>query len=352
MQNFSAATAIHRVDGGPRGDLHLRGSPSAGLGRRLGRAAFAPLHPLWFNGFPPAPHAPCGHAWLSVGLPPGVVAAGSASPPSRLSKEGAVSEKDLVKFLGTAGARFVVARQMRYSAGTFLRLGGKAIMLDPGPGTLTRCAASRPRIDATKLDAVILTHSHIDHSNDVNILLDAMTAGGLEKRGHLFAPAECLEGPRKVLFDYLRDFPTRIVTLEAQSDYELDGVRFSTSVRHHHQAETYGVRFHRAPGAVSFLADTEYFDGLAESYAGSDVLVVNVVRLEPHKSVRIMHLTLADAERIIGEVRPRRAVLTHFGMTMLKAKPRELAARMSDRLGLEVIAARDGMTLQLDTEPS
>jgi len=258
----------------------------------------------------------------------------------------------LVKFLGTAGARFVVARQLRYSAGTFLSLGGKAIMLDPGPGTLTRCAASRPKIDATKLDALILTHGHIDHSNDVNILIDAMTGGGLERRGHLFAPAECLEGPHKVLLDYLRDFPTSIVALQAESDYELDGVRFSTSARHHHPAETYGVKFHRSAGLVSFLPDTEYFDGLAESYAGSDVLVVNVVRLEPHQSVRIMHLTLEEAERVIGEVHPRRAVLTHFGMTMLRAKPHELAAAMSDRLGLEVLAARDGMTLGLDPEPN
>ena len=42
--------------------------------------------------------------------------------------------------------------------------------------------------------------------------------------------------------------------------------------------------------------------------------------------------------------------VSHFGMTMLKAKPRELAAAMSDRLGLEVLAARDGMTLALDSE--
>ena len=47
-------------------------------------------------------------------------------------------------------------------------------------------------------------------------------------------------------------------------------------------------------------------------------------------------------------MRPRKAVLTHFGMTMLEAHPREIAQEMTDELGVEVIAASDGMTLRAD----
>ena len=256
-------------------------------------------------------------------------------------------DKDIVKFLGTAGARFVVARQLRYSAGTLVRLAGQSIMVDPGPGTLTRCALARPRIDAAKLDAIILTHAHIDHSNDVNVLIDAMTQGGLERRGVLFAPAECLEGPGAVVLNYLRAFPQRIVTLKAESQYELGAVRFTTSMRHKHAAETYGLRFHRAAGDVSFIVDTAFFDGLIDAYKGSQVLIVNVVRHVPHESADVLHLTLEDAERIIREVAPRKAVLTHFGMTMLKAVPRDVAQKASEKLGIEIIAASDGMTLEL-----
>ena len=64
-------------------------------------------------------------------------------------------EGSFVKFLGTAGARFVMARQLRYSAGTLVALDGQRIMLDPGPGTLVRCAKARPRIDPAGLDAVL-----------------------------------------------------------------------------------------------------------------------------------------------------------------------------------------------------
>jgi len=248
--------------------------------------------------------------------------------------------------LGTAGARFVVARQLRSSAGTFLHLKGLSIMLDPGPGTLARCAASRPRIDATKLDAVVLTHAHIDHSNDVNVLIDAMTAGGFERRGALFAPQDCLEGEGAVVLRYLRPFLERIVTLEPAREYDIGRLRFRTSVRHRHSVETYGVRFDLDGRSVGFLVDTEYFPELAQSYAGCDVLVINVVRFQPSGG-KIQHLSVPEAADIIAEVKPRQAILTHFGMTMLKAKPWEVADRLTRQLGVEVKAASDGMTLDL-----
>ncbi len=255
---------------------------------------------------------------------------------------------DLVKFLGTAGARYVVARQLRSSAGTFIQLGGKRIILDPGPGTLVRLAKSKPAVDVAKLDAIILSHAHIDHSNDVNVIVDAMTEGGFKRRGFLFAPRECLEGKNAVILDYLRNFLDGIVTLEAQREYSFEGVGFSTSVPHDHGTETYGVSFQRSAGKIAFMVDTRYFPGLLKSYEGADILVMNVVRLKPHRSGEVRHLCADDAREILAALRPRKAVLTHFGMTMLRAKPWLVAQRLSDELGLDVTAASDGMTLDLD----
>jgi hypothetical protein len=50
---------------------------------------------------------------------------------------------------------------------------------------------------------------------------------------------------------------------------------------------------------------------------------------------------------IIGEMKPRAAILSHFGMTMWRAKPWEVAAHLSERTGVRVVAARDGMTFDL-----
>ncbi len=259
-----------------------------------------------------------------------------------------MSEEPLIKFLGTAGARFVVAKQLRYSAGTFLRLQGKNIMIDPGPGTLLRCARSQPSIDLESLDAVILTHVHIDHSNDVNAIIDAMTSGGIRKRGVLFAPGECLHGKNRVVLHYLRDHLESIVELEEETEYALGDLTFNTSVRHQHSAETYGIQFHKPSGKVSFLVDTAFFPELAESYRQSDVLVLNVVRRVPHEKYDLQHLNLNEAKSIIDEVRPRLAVITHFGMTMVKNQPWELAEAISEELDVRVIAASDGKTIHLD----
>lgn len=50
---------------------------------------------------------------------------------------------------------------------------------------------------------------------------------------------------------------------------------------------------------------------------------------------------------ILDGLRPRAAILTHFGVKMLQAGPEEQAQRLGRELGLEVLAAWDGMTYPL-----
>ncbi len=252
-----------------------------------------------------------------------------------------------IKFLGTAGARYVMAKQLRSSAGVYLELAGKRIVLDPGPGTLVRMATSRPRLEPEKLDAVVLSHLHIDHSNDVNVLFDAITEGAKKKKGTLFAPRQCLEGEDKVIFRYLKDAIARIEVLEEKGSYSLDDIQIQTSIRHLHGVETYGIKFKAEGKTISFLVDTRFFPELIESYAGSDILVVNVVMYEVKSKPHIMHLDVEDVKTIAKEIKPRLLIMTHFGMTMLRHKPWEIAAGLSDELGLEVKAASDGMKVEI-----
>ena len=46
-------------------------------------------------------------------------------------------------------------------------------------------------------------------------------------------------------------------------------------------------------------------------------------------------------------MRPRLAVITHFGMTVLKAGPKSIAEEMTHNTGVNVVAAYDGMMLNL-----
>lgn len=258
------------------------------------------------------------------------------------SKSKAANENWL-KFLGTAGARFVMIKQLRASGGIWLSYKGSNILIDPGPGSLVRCSSSRPKLDPAKLDAIILTHRHLDHSNDINVMIEAMTEGGFKKRGKVFLPADALD-VEPVVSRHVRSFPEEIIVLKENAEYKINDIQFTTPVRHIHPVETFGLKFNLNALTVSFIADTLYFKGIKDNYK-ADIIIINTVFYEPRPGID--HLSLPDAINIIQEINPKTAILTHFGMTMLKAKPHDLALSLSKELGIEIIAAYDGMTYNL-----
>lgn len=251
---------------------------------------------------------------------------------------------DFIKFLGTAGARFVMIKQLRSSGGIWVSLDDTNVLIDPGPGSLIRCLSSKPRLDPKNLDGIILTHRHIDHSNDINLMIEAMTNGGFKKKGKVFAPKDALED-EPVIFRYAREEVEEVIELHEGEEYSIKNIRFDTPVRHLHGVETYGINIYGKGITISLISDTKYFDGLESFYKG-DILILNVIRLEPRDD--ILHLSLKDAEKIISKNRPKLSVLTHFGMTMLKAKPWEVAENLSKKLNLKVIAANDGMVIDIE----
>jgi ribonuclease BN (tRNA processing enzyme) len=249
-----------------------------------------------------------------------------------------------IKFLGTAGARFVVMKQLRASGGIWFTLDGTHVLVDPGPGSLVRCLSSKPKLDPQDLEGIILTHRHLDHSNDINIMIEAMTNGGFKKKGVVFAPRDALEID-PVILNHARQQVNRIEILREKGTYQIGNISFETPVRLKHGVETYGINIKGKNQSISLITDTDYFTGLP-SYSTGDILIVNVVMLEDISSIE--HLCLREAEQIIEANRPRLAILTHFGMGMVKAKPWELAEKLSQKLGIKVIAARDGMQIDVD----
>ena len=240
--------------------------------------------------------------------------------------------------MGTAGARFMVAKQLAASGGLYLEEGNTRISLDPGPGAIVQYA--KRKVDLTKLDAIVISHRHLDHSNDVNVMIEAMTDGGFRHRGRLYCPSDALDGDPVVL-KYIRNFPQEIVALEPQTEYTVGDITFTTTPRHVHQVETFGFRF---GSRLGWVTDSAYYDGIAEQHR-ADVMVIHLVLMECRAG--LPHLCLDDAERIIREAKPRLAILTHYGMTVWRAHPWELAADLTQRIGTEVKAARDGMSLEL-----
>ncbi|HEX4214050.1 MAG TPA: MBL fold metallo-hydrolase [Candidatus Dormibacteraeota bacterium] len=240
-------------------------------------------------------------------------------------------------FMGVAGARFMVAKQIAASGGIYLEKGKTRLAMDPGPGAVVQYA--KRKVDLTRLDGILLSHRHLDHSGDVNVMVEGMTDGGFKPRGTLFGPPDIFDDDPVVL-QYLRRFPKELIRLEACHEYRLGDLTFRTSPPHIHGAQTFGFLFENRK--LGWVTDSKYYEGIAEDHR-AEVMIIHAVL--DHSRDNLPHLGLDDAERIIEQARPRLALITHFGMTVWRARPWEVAEGMSQRLGVEVKAARDGMRL-------
>ena len=256
--------------------------------------------------------------------------------------------KETITFLGTGGARFMIISQLLASGGMWFDLDGTELLVDPGPGCIVQ--VTKRRLKPEHLSAIILSHRHLDHSADVNVMVEAMTQGGHRRHGTFFAPADAL-GDEPVIYSYLKNYLNGIEVLEEARSYTAGNISFSTPVRHIHPVETYGMVFKTAKHTFSYISDTRYFEDLTRHYK-SDLLIMNLVFLEPRPIAENLlfpadHLSVPDIERIVREIKPRAAILTHFGMSVWRAHPWQIAESLTEKTGTRVIAARDGMTFDL-----
>jgi ribonuclease BN (tRNA processing enzyme) len=248
-------------------------------------------------------------------------------------------------FLGTGGGRFVMITQKRATGGFILELDGEMIHVDPGPGAIVR--AVQNRINLRKLTGLVVTHTHPDHSTDAAVVVEAMTAGAKEKRGVLvsnvyaFKPGK--SGGYVPLFSvyHLRSLEKHY-SLRPGESAKIGSVKVTATKTRHRDSEAIGVVFEGSE-KVGYTSDTEYFEGLGNYFRGCDYLIVNCLRAGDDSWPE--HMNVNMAEKLINEVRPKAAILTHFGMRMLKVAESE-ARRIEKNTDVKTIAARDNMVLE------
>lgn len=255
-------------------------------------------------------------------------------------------KNNIIHFFGTTGDKELIFSNSRLCGGIYLAIDDVKIILDPGPGTFSSFLESYPGM-ITCVDAVILSHVHFDHSNDFNVFIEGMTDGGNNKRGIVFAPRHTLYGEDKIIHNYLAGFPEKIIEVEPFSEYVLKSIKVKSSVPHRHGVENYGYTFISDKLTITFMTDTVYFEGLAESYPKSDVLVINVPYASVPLGKKMKHLSLENLPHIIKCIKPQKVFLTHFGKSMNDADPDFCARRLSAELSCDINAVRDNQRYEL-----
>jgi len=248
-----------------------------------------------------------------------------------------------ITFLGTGQGSFVVGRNILSSGGIIIQVDENQFHIDPGPNALKNTA--QYGINTRANTALLVSHAHLNHFNDINAVIDAMTYSGFDKKGVLIANKTVVNGNENYkapLMPYYRDFLERFIVLEAGQRVGINEIEI-LALKTKHSEQAIGFKFFTPYFTLSYSSDTKYFPELIEEYKNSNILILNVPHLKKEEAKD--NLCIEDAIKIIKEVNPRLAIIQHFGIEMVKADPLYQIREIQKSTGIQTIAAKDGMVI-------
>jgi phosphoribosyl 1,2-cyclic phosphate phosphodiesterase len=225
------------------------------------------------------------------------------------------------------------------------RRGRTSAVVRDGPRTYLIDTATELRLQAIaagldRIDAVLMTHSHADHTGGfddlrrfnelqhqhIPVYADKSTAAMLRERfAYAFTDQFPFYGGKPDLILQTIDGP-----------FELFGREVIPIPVQHGRIPVIGFRF----GDLAYVTDAKEIPATSlELLRELDVLVLNALRERPHPT----HLSLGEAVAIVDELRPRAAYLVHLSHELSHA-----AATALLPLGIDV--AYDGLTVRSASE--
>lgn len=212
--------------------------------------------------------------------------------------------------------------------------GTTRILVDTGPDLREQLLSAH----VDRVDAVIWTHDHADHTHGIDDLRQLFHATGRPVRG-LARPSTAAVLTER--FGYVfagRDGYPSTVTLEPLPDrLAIGDISIAVTDQPHGTIHSAGLRFEADGCAVGYATDFNVMTGDMRSlYEKLDLWIVDALRRKPHPS----HPHLAEALAWIDELRPQRSALTHLDQSM------DYAALLAD-LPEGVEPAYDGLEVEV-----
>lgn len=255
-----------------------------------------------------------------------------------------------ITFLGTGGGRFAMIYQLRSTGGFIIESENLKMCVDPGPGTLVK--ANQYKRDLTKIDLLFVSHGHVDHRTDTEVVIEAMTAGVKKKKGILISNKECIKGTDDVTpiaSRYHLDSLEKVYIVGYDKEIEVAGTTIKTTKCNHGERECMGFVFEDEK-RIGYTSDGEYYEGQEEYFKNCDCLIINCLR--PRGENYYTHMVASTAKILIDRAKPKIAILTHLGVKMLFGVAEREAAWIQKETGIKTLAARDGQTIELKNEKS
>ncbi|MCP8322869.1 MAG: MBL fold metallo-hydrolase [Candidatus Methylarchaceae archaeon HK02M2] len=249
--------------------------------------------------------------------------------------------------LGSGGGRIVTMRQERKTGGLAFLLNDGIFIIDPGPGSIYHF--NQLHLNPFSVKGVLITHRHPDHYSDAEIYIEAATKGGNVKQGLLIGAKSVLEPVSEMGYPaisrYHKNLPEIVLSMAPDDTIEYDKIKIMALKTFHTDIYAIGFRFDDGSRSISYFPDTEYNEEIMRGAESSDLLILSVLR--PGNKIFHGHLCTDDAIKIVESLSPKKVLITHFGSKMIRASPEIEARKITERTGVETIAAIDGMKITL-----
>jgi len=237
----------------------------------------------------------------------------------------------------------------------FLRAGTTRIIIDPGPGATARIA--RLGLDPMDVDAIFLSHHHLDHSGDMAPWLFSYkyclgpdsAAHGAPRRDPLIVGPEGLRRIYNGLLDVYGgmmlsdDYNIRVEEV-GRTEWEWPGGMAFRAIPMLHFIPTVGYLFKKPNGpSLAYSGDTGFCGELVELASMADALLVECSL--PDRLRMDGHMSPSDVARVGMESGVKKMILTHFYPAM---EPKEAVETIrSAGYSGEIIAGEDGMAVRI-----
>ena len=196
-------------------------------------------------------------------------------------------------------------RDKRLRVSIHVEIGGKSFIIDTGPDFRQQVL----RAGIKRLDAVLYTHEHKDH-----------TAGMDDLRGFnyhqqatipLYARAQVIEQLKRE-FAYAfgeNKYPgapsVSQVVVKNNETFHVKDQEVVPINAYHGNLQVFGYKI----GGIVYLTDVKTIDiSEIDKIKGCEILVINCLREEPHNT----HFNLDEALEFISLVQPKKTYLTHI----------------------------------------
>ncbi|HPR96985.1 MAG TPA: MBL fold metallo-hydrolase [Thermotogota bacterium] len=193
------------------------------------------------------------------------------------------------------------------TSGYLLQTKETNILLECGSGILTKLYEF---IDPNDLDAVIITHEHMDHCADLmSLYYSVMIQSRLGKRDKplsVYIPKYM-----KMLDKYKGEDHLNLYHYDEKSHYDYMGVALNFS-KNIHPVEAYAVNFKTDSKKITFTGDTELYENLIDFTAGSDLLISECSLYDTGENSVTGHMSAYEAADLAKMSHSKELLLTHL----------------------------------------